>query len=96
MLNEMPVLANSVCLLALSRSGRHVLALLLCAGLISPCCAMFAIDARRHACKYKQIAGRLLSAFISYTVDHGTATRDRGNCTVTLPRQSAATVCLVQ
>ena len=47
MLDEMLALANSVCLLALSRSGRHVLALLLCAGLIGPCCAEFAVDARR-------------------------------------------------
>ena len=33
MLDDMLALANSVYLLALSRSGRHVLALLLCAGL---------------------------------------------------------------
>ena len=42
----MLVLANSVCLLALSRSDRHVMALLLCAGLIAPCCAVFGVDAR--------------------------------------------------
>ena len=35
MLDDMLALANSVYLLALSRSGRHVLALLLCAGLIA-------------------------------------------------------------
>ena len=49
MLDDMLALANSVCLLALSRSDRHVLALLLCAGLIARCCAVFAVDARQHA-----------------------------------------------
>ena len=41
-------LANSIYLLALLRSYRHVLPLLLCAGLIAPCCAVFAVDARRQ------------------------------------------------
>ena len=41
-------LSNSVCLLAWSRSGRRLLALLLCAGLIASCCAMFSVDARRQ------------------------------------------------
>ena len=41
---------NSACLLALSRSDRHVLALLLCAGgLIALCCAVLAVDARQDA-----------------------------------------------
>ena len=43
----MVALANSVFLLTLSRSLRHVLALL-CAGLIAPRCAVFAVDARRQ------------------------------------------------
>ena len=47
MLNDMLALANSVCLLALSRSGRRVLALLLCTGLIAPYCAVCGIGARR-------------------------------------------------
>ena len=47
MLDDMVALANSVFLLTLSRSGRHVLALL-CAGLIAPRCAVFAVDARRQ------------------------------------------------
>ena len=34
---DMLALANSVCLLALSHSDRHVLDLLLCAGLIALC-----------------------------------------------------------
>ena len=42
----MLVLANSVCLLALSRSDRHVRASLLCAWLIALCCAV--VDARRQ------------------------------------------------
>ena len=49
MLDDMLALANSVCLLVLSRSGRHVLVLLLCAELIAPCCAVFAVHARQHA-----------------------------------------------
>ena len=36
----MLALANSVCLLASLRSGRHVLSLLLCAGLIASCCVV--------------------------------------------------------
>ena len=48
MLDDMLALANSACLLALSRSGRHVLALLLCAGLDAPCCAVFAVDTRQQ------------------------------------------------
>ena len=48
MLDDMLALANSACLLALSRSGRHVLALLLCAGLVAPCCAVFAVDTRQQ------------------------------------------------
>ena len=36
---RLSALVNSVCLLALSRSDRHVLASLLCAGLIALCCA---------------------------------------------------------
>ena len=54
MLDDMLALAN--CLLAaLSRPDRHVLAFLVCAGLIAPCCAMFAVDARRqYACTYKK------------------------------------------
>ena len=47
MLDDMLALANSVCLLALSRSGRRVLALLLCTGLIAPYCAVCGIGARR-------------------------------------------------
>ena len=39
-------------LLALSHSGRHILALLLCAGLIAPCCAVFAVNDRPHARTY--------------------------------------------
>ena len=41
-------LADPGFLLALSRYGRHVLALLLCAGPIAPCRAVFAVDARRQ------------------------------------------------
>ena len=60
----MLALANSVYLLALSRSDRHVLDLLLCAGLIALCCAVLccavlcfafdtaAVDARQHAGTY--------------------------------------------
>ena len=46
--------ANSVCLLALSRSDdRHVPSLLLCARLIALCVAVLALDARRqHARTY--------------------------------------------
>ena len=41
MLNDMLGLANSLCSLALSHSDRHVLGLLLCAGLIALlCCAV--------------------------------------------------------
>ena len=47
MLDDMVALANSVFLLTLSRSGRHVLALL-CAGLIALRCAVFAVDVRRQ------------------------------------------------
>ena len=47
MLDDVLALANSVCSLALSRSDGHVLALLRCAELISPC-AVFAVDARRR------------------------------------------------
>ena len=43
MLDDMLALANSVCLLALSRSDRHVLGLLLCAGLIALCCAVLCL-----------------------------------------------------
>ena len=46
-LDDMVALANSVFLLTLSRSGRHVLALL-CAGLIALRCAVFAVDVRRQ------------------------------------------------
>ena len=42
MLDDMLALANSVCLLALPRFDRHVLGLLLCAGLIALCCAVLA------------------------------------------------------
>ena len=50
MLDDMLALGsrNSVCLLALSRSGRHILALLLCARLITPCFGVFAVDAQRQ------------------------------------------------
>ena len=48
MVDDILALANSVCVLGLSRSGRHVLALVPCAGLIAPCCAVFAVDARRQ------------------------------------------------
>ena len=48
MLDDMLALANSVCLLALSCSGRYVLTLLLCVRLVAPCCAVFAVDARRQ------------------------------------------------
>ena len=41
MLDDMLALANAVCLLALSRSGRHV-------RLIAPCGAVFAVDAPRN------------------------------------------------
>ena len=44
MLDDMLVLANSGCLLAWLRSGRHAPALLISAGLIAPCCAVFAAD----------------------------------------------------
>ena len=44
----MLALATSVCLLALSHSGRRVLALLRCAGLVAPCGAVYAVDARRQ------------------------------------------------
>ena len=47
MLGDMIALANPVLLITLSRSGRHVLALL-SAGLIVPRCAVFAVDARRQ------------------------------------------------
>ena len=43
MLDDMLALANSVCLLALSRSDRHVLALLLRAGLIALCCVVLCL-----------------------------------------------------
>ena len=50
MLDDMLALANSVSLLLMPRSDRHVLALLICAGLIALCCAVLAVDARRlHA-----------------------------------------------
>ena len=38
--DDMLAIADSVCLLASSRSDRHVLGLLLCAGLIALCCAV--------------------------------------------------------
>ena len=49
----MLALANSVGLFALSRSDRHVLALLLCAALIALCycCTVLAVDARKQ-CSY--------------------------------------------
>ena len=47
-LDDMLAFANSVCLLALSRSGRHILALLICARLIAPCFGVFAVDAQRQ------------------------------------------------
>ena len=48
--------ASSVCLLALSRSDRHELALLLCAGLTTLCCAVLAVDAQRqHACSSRWV-----------------------------------------
>ena len=49
----MLTLANTVCLLALSRYDRHVLALLHRAGLIESCCVVLALDARlQHARTY--------------------------------------------
>ena len=48
-LDDMRARANYVCLLGLWRSDRHVLALLLCAGLIALRCAVLAVDARQHA-----------------------------------------------
>ena len=52
----MLALADSVCLLALSRSDRRVLTLLLCAGLIALCCAVLAIDPQRqHARTNKNV-----------------------------------------
>ena len=50
----MLALANSVCLLSLSRSDRHVLVLLLCAGLIALCSAALAVDARQHVRTYQK------------------------------------------
>ena len=41
--DDVLALANSVCLLGLSRSDRHVLGLLLCAGLVALCCALLAV-----------------------------------------------------
>ena len=56
MLDDMLDLANSAYLLASSRSGQHVFALLICARLIAPCCAVSAIDARRqHARTIKRM-----------------------------------------
>ena len=48
MLVDVLPLATSVYLLALSRSGRYVLALPLCAGLNAPYCAVVAVDALRQ------------------------------------------------
>jgi len=48
MLDDMLAFVNSVCLLALSRSGRHIVALLICARLIAPCFGVFAVDAQRQ------------------------------------------------
>ena len=48
MLDDMLAFVNSVCLLALSRSGRHIVAVLICARLIAPCFGVFAVDAQRQ------------------------------------------------
>ena len=63
----MRALANSVCLLAFSRSDRHVLSLLLCTGLIVLCCAVLcfacrtaAVDARQHSRTYGRADGAVL------------------------------------
>ena len=50
MLEDMQALANSASLMVLSCSSRHVRSLQFCAVLISPCCAVFTVDAwQRHA-----------------------------------------------
>ena len=43
MLDDVPAFANPVCLLALSRSDRHVLGFLLRAGLIALCCSVLCL-----------------------------------------------------
>ena len=60
MVDDILALANSICFLAVSRSGRHVPALI-CAGLIAPCGAVFAVDCRQHAGIYLNKAYKIES-----------------------------------
>ena len=57
MIDDVLALVYSVWPLELSRSGRHILALMLCAGLVAPFCAVFAVDARsQHDCTFQEKA----------------------------------------